>query len=66
LGTLFLIFGIALYTSADSVIEIVERYDDRSDCKASGKNPTTCSFTIDVDDDMKEPIFVYYQLTNFF
>jgi hypothetical protein len=62
LFVLFLIFGLAMYMSALSVVESSERYD--SDCDK--KIGSSCTITFDVDDDMTEPVYVYYEMRNFY
>jgi len=46
------------------VVEFSERYDDTTECE--NNIGSTCSINITLDDDMKEPIFVYYELRNFY
>jgi hypothetical protein len=59
---LFFVFGISMYLTAVQVVEIVERYDD--ECR--NKLGETCSIIIDVEEDMKEPVYIYYEMVNFY
>jgi len=59
-GTFLLIFGIVMKVSSDSIIEVIERYDDVTECKGTINNPRTCTIKIDVDEDMSEPVYLYY------
>lgn len=65
---LFLATGIVLYVLSDQITEITKRYDNATDC--DGK--ATCRINL-IDDnagetsgDIKAPIYVYYQLENFY
>ena len=46
--------------SSDSIIQVIERYDDVKECKGTINNPRTCTIKIDVEDDMSEPVYLYY------
>ena len=46
--------------TAQNVVEVVERYDDKC---SIGKS---CDIKLDIDDDMEKPIYVYYELRNFY
>ena len=60
-GIVFLLLGIALYVMSDKIQEVVKRYDDI--CPLT-LNP--CNFTLSIDEEVKHPIYVYYQLDNFY
>ncbi|WCJ19062.1 ALA-interacting subunit 1 [Euphorbia peplus] len=75
-GILFLPLGIASLFASQSVVEIVDRYD--KDCLPSNyqnipveyiRNDNlnkTCTRRLTVPKYMKSPVFVYYQLDNFY
>ncbi|GKE69600.1 ALA-interacting subunit 3-like protein, partial [Tanacetum coccineum] len=54
----FVPIGLASLFASSHVVEIVNRYDDR--CAPSGSKADK------VQKDMKHPIYVYYQLDNFY
>ena len=60
---LSLIFFIMFISSQTTVVTYRERYDDLP-CNYQGVNP--CTFSIKIDEDMEGPVFVYYELRNFF
>lgn len=63
-GIIFLALGIALYVMSDKIIEKVQVYSDAVNCpQGVGKN---CTITIKVDQQIEAPIYVYYQLDNFY
>lgn len=73
IGIIFISIGLASLLESNRVIEIVDRYD--ADCipvndkisfiKNDQKNKT-CTRTLIVPRHMKSPIYVYYQLDNFY
>uniref|UniRef100_A0ACD5V6Z6 Uncharacterized protein n=1 Tax=Avena sativa TaxID=4498 RepID=A0ACD5V6Z6_AVESA len=75
IGAIFVPIGVASLLASRQVVEIVDRYDDAcvpsdvTDKLAYIQNatmPKTCQRTLTVTKDMKQPIFVYYQLNNFY
>lgn len=58
----FFIFGAILKSSSDSVVDSVHQYDINENC-AIGK---TCTLEFEVKDEMKAPVYFYYQLENFY
>ncbi|KAI5676026.1 hypothetical protein M9H77_06976 [Catharanthus roseus] len=82
IGVIFIPTGLASLRASDSVVEIVERYDE--DCIPtnnkdedaahnervafiqSTKTDKTCLKSFIVHKKMKNPIFIYYQLDNFY
>jgi len=68
-SVVFLAIGIVLYVMSDEIIEVVKQYDTacelcerdlNADCKP-------CNVMIDnFPKDVNEPIYVYYQLDNFY
>ncbi|XP_004488549.1 ALA-interacting subunit 3-like [Cicer arietinum] len=74
-SVVFIPIGVASLMASRKVVEIVHRYE--SSCLPKNitnkvayiQNPTTdktCNITLKVDKDMKSPIYVYYQLDNFY
>lgn len=61
-GLIFLAIGIALVVASNSVIEFSQRYDDVSECALG----SICNVTIPITSTMTTPIYVYYQLTNYY
>ncbi|XP_074566762.1 ALA-interacting subunit 3-like [Curcuma longa] len=76
IGIIFVPIGLAALAASNKVVEIVYRYDD--DCVPSNmvnmkvayiQNDTidkTCTKTLKVPKHMTQPIYVYYQLDNFY
>ncbi|KAI4389725.1 hypothetical protein MLD38_001922 [Melastoma candidum] len=76
IGVVFIPIGLASLFASQKVVEILDRYD--SDCIPAtyGWNPVkyiqdantnkTCTRSFVVPKQMKAPIYIYYQLTNFY
>lgn len=78
----FIPIGAVSLAAANNVVEITERYDDscfdeglNADSnrardliisESGGNASTTCTIEIDVDEKMDEPVYVYYELDNFY
>jgi hypothetical protein len=63
-GVIFLGLGILLYLMSNQISEIiVERYDDAPECAKLGQN---CTLKFNVTAPIAGPIYVYYQLDNFY
>ncbi len=43
------------------VVEVKERYDDLDNCINN-----KCIITLDIEDEMEEPVYLYYELTNYY
>ena len=64
-GIIFLGLGIVLYMMSNQISEIVvSRYDDSIECNKP--LPNTCTLTFNVTAPISGPIYVYYQLDNFY
>lgn len=61
-GVIFLSLGVALYVMSNQIQEVVQRYDDSSSCKIGEK----CEIQIELTEDIQAPIYMYYQLENFY
>ncbi|KAL5100662.1 hypothetical protein RYX36_004990 [Vicia faba] len=75
ISIVFISIGIASLIASREVVEIVYGYESKclpsniTDKVAYIQNPTTdktCNITLNVPKHMKAPIFVYYQLDNFY
>lgn len=64
-GVIFLGLGILLYIMSDKIFEkvVAPNYDDLAQCKTLGQQ---CSVTFEIDQDIAGPVYVYYQLDNFY
>jgi hypothetical protein len=68
-GGIFLLLGAILFFKTNSIDEVTFRYD--IDCPAPtspvhGSDNTVCTTTFEIDDTMEQPIYMYYQLENFY
>ena len=66
-GVIFLATGIVLRVLSEQITEVNVRYDDKADCKSK----TTCTVALTMGTGTKipkisQPIYVYYQLDNFY
>lgn len=62
-GVIFLGLGILLYIMSDKIYEkVVVNYDDEP-CKTLN---VSCSVNFKIDRDIEGPVYVYYQLDNFY
>ena len=62
IAVILIVLGVVILQESEKVIEMRERYDDADDCSV-GKQ---CKLKFDIDDDMDEPIYLYYELTNYY
>lgn len=58
LSLLFFVFGTVLYSQAGKIIESSSKY---SDC-----GEPVCNVTFQIEGNMREPIYLYYELRNFY
>ena len=61
-GLAFITIGIIVLVFSNDIYENSLRYDEMPSCKLG----STCNVTINVEQDMKLPVMVYYQLNNFY
>lgn len=59
-GIIFLTLGIVLYIMSDEIQGITKEYSDI--CKGI----ESCPVTIELEQDITAPVYVYYQLDNFY
>jgi len=62
IGVAFIPIGIALLVASNNVVEVMQRYDDNPSCPING----SCTISIDITDEMKQPVFLYYRLENYY
>jgi hypothetical protein len=63
-GIIFLGLGILLYVMSDQIREeVVGSYDDTPQCS---KLYGTCNVTLNITEKIVAPVYVYYQLDNFY
>lgn len=68
IGILFVALGSLIYSQSESIVELTAKYDEKGtsdypDCQTIGGE---CDITFTVKDDMSAPVYVYYELTNFY
>lgn len=64
-GIIFLGLGILLYVMSDQIREeVVTNYDDNTLCNV--KLPNTCTVPMTIKEKIVAPVYVYYQLDNFY
>lgn len=66
IGVTFIIIGAVIIHVNDDVYEKSERYDDNSDCDPKLNRNETCIIDFHIHEDMDSPIFLYYELKNFY
>jgi len=71
-GLVFLPVGIVLTSQSNAVTELIYQYDGdgadtTTDCKIEASNTgKDCTITYTLTEDMKAPVYVYYELENFY
>lgn len=75
-GLIFIPIGLASLTASEHVVEVVQQYDtyciqnsskeDMIEYIQSPDTNKTCTFSMTVPKQMKSPVYVYYQLENFY
>jgi hypothetical protein len=67
-GAIFLTLGIVLFVMSDKIIEVSLRYDVTNVCPGgiSPNNATPCYATFTIDERIPAPVYIYYQLDNFY
>mmetsp|Transcript_42695 Transcript_42695/g.65522 ORF Transcript_42695/g.65522 Transcript_42695/m.65522 type:complete len:115 (+) Transcript_42695:8-352(+) len=65
---IFLAIGIVLYIMSDQISEYEKRYDDVPDCSnALQKTDPYCTIDfMSIESSISGPVYVYYQLDNFY
>ena len=67
-GIIFIFLGIIILIYSSKITTIELRYDNNSDCENALKNSEnkTCELNFSLDKKLEPPIFIYYQLENFY
>jgi len=66
-GVFFTSAGFYILHLSKAVVELTSEYSTDTNCAITNPNENrTCQVTFTADDDMKRPILVHYQLTNFY
>ena len=65
-GIIFLALGIALYVMSDQIKEVTYQYDDDEQCKNNVGPDKKCTVSIVIKEAIDAPVYVYYQLDNFY
>ena len=60
-GIIFLSLGILLYIMSEDILIFTKEYSDI--CKKIGEE---CTITIEIEEEIPSPVYVYYQLDNFY
>ena len=61
IGVVFIVLGIAMYWDYKSIVEVKTRYD--TICANPSVN---CAISFKVEANIPKPVYVYYELTNFY
>jgi hypothetical protein len=62
LGIVFAGLGVLILFFSNKIVEKIERYDNKEECKVGDK----CTITIYINETMEKNIMVYYQLDGFY
>ncbi len=74
----FIIFGIVLLVFSNKIKEFSVRYDNKCDIidpyldyyltdnDLNEKGIKRCNITIEIEEDMENPVYVYYDLDNYY
>jgi len=66
-GLVFTGVGAALLGYSSEIIEVKVRYDDKDPCsQTSWDSPRVCSVSLLLEEDIPGPVYVYYELRNFY
>mmetsp|Transcript_2198 Transcript_2198/g.3670 ORF Transcript_2198/g.3670 Transcript_2198/m.3670 type:complete len:318 (+) Transcript_2198:37-990(+) len=61
-GLIFILVGVLLFYTSASTQDFVFRYDQN----CTQYDGASCQITLNVEEDMEAPVYVYYRLTNFY
>lgn len=68
-GVVFIPIGTLIVTASNDVVEISVRYDDScgaDSCNFTIPDSCSCDRALTVPEDMEGPVYVYYELSNYF
>lgn len=60
-GVSFIIIGAIMLQTSSQIVEVIQRYDQQATCTIG----SFCTVTVDITQDMPQPVYMYYRLTNF-
>lgn len=63
-GLLFLLIGLLLFIKSDTIQEANILYNEQ--CGEPEPYPTDCIIELTLSEDIKGPVYVYYELHNFY
>lgn len=67
LATIYMCIGVIVYVLSEEITEFNKRYDDVPDCKLKLRDNTQCKVPLGlVENVIEKPVYVYYQLDNFY
>ena len=80
IGVLFCVIGAVILTTTSGVVEVSKRYDNLGSSNSSSSSfsssscdlptalssPSPSCFAVSIPETMSPPVYVYYQLTNFY
>ena len=66
MGAICIVIGAFILSKSNEVYENVTRYDVECKDKFDLPNREACSLKVKLEKDIKGPVYVYYQLTNFY
>lgn len=70
IGIIFIPIGAVLLQQSNDIVEVSYQYDGDGSNTACAITPSTtgatCSITLDIEKEMKGPVWVYYQIDNFY
>lgn len=67
LGVLFIVIGSILLSYSMEIVEVKQRYDNLGLCEdTKWDTPQNCTVTLEVNEQMKAPVYFYYELHNFY
>lgn len=66
-SVIFLAIGIVLYVLSEQIFESTTQYNSEKDCVSKLQKDQYCSIDLDpIQKDVAGPVYVYYQLDNFY
>lgn len=62
----FVLFGLVTLITSLQVVENSVRYDNKPGCEGNWTMPGECYVSMSIDETMDSPVFLYFELYNFF
>jgi len=66
IGVVFLILGIVIWIDTNAIVEMRVPYDSTCPAAPPGTQPAPCTVSFSPSSTMVAPVYVYYELTNFY